>query len=321
MSGRWEAVFAERVLRWALLLYPKAYREQHGSEIAGIYSAATGDAHRGEVLREALNVTGHGLRTRLGLTSDRFGGEVLATALPFILGSVAGLSGYMLYLLLGADTNAHHEWFRGPHSLSGGGVLAYAPMPVLAAATGLVLAALAGRWSWARGFAVATVGAGAVTMLAVFELRRGRHIFVLTTFPGFELPLMLAAFALMVLAVPVDAGIQPRRRGTTVVVGLIVAGLLHLAWVREGFAWSLITAMPGVVAVVLAVALAAGLRNPLLPGAVALTCIPWLIQPLTGDLYDYGFSGTQYVLLVALAIVVVLAAGRSRRRTLDRQRA
>jgi hypothetical protein len=65
-----------------------------------------------------------------------------------------------------------------------------------------------------------------------------------------------------------------------------------------------------VVAVVLALALVAGFRDALLPGAVALACAPWLIQALTGDLFDYGYTGTQYVLLVALAIVLVLAAGR-----------
>jgi hypothetical protein len=128
------------------------------------------------------------------------------------------------------------------------------------------------------------------------------------------MPLMLAAFAALVLAVPADVRVLARQRVLTLAVALTVIGMLQLAWLREGLAWSLITAMPGVVAVVLLLALVAGVRDALVPGAVALACAPWLIQPLTGDMYDIGYDGTQYVLLVALAIVAVLAIGSRRHR-------
>ncbi|NUP51712.1 MAG: hypothetical protein HOW97_31005 [Catenulispora sp.] len=323
MTGRAETTSAQRLLGCVLRLYPKGYRHQQGSELSGTYTAATAGAGRLEVLREAFDLAAHGLRVRLGLTSDRYAGAVLAAAVPYVAGSIAGLSGYMLYLLFGSTTNAHHEEYRLYRSVdryAGGVVMKYSPVPVLVVAIALVLAVLLGWRSWTRWLALATVVTAAVTVLVVFELRRGDHIFVMTTFPGFELPLMLLAFALMVLAVPTDAASFTERRTPLVVTALAVAAVLHLAWIREGFAWSLITAMPGLVAGVLVLALGSAvvLRNSILPGVAALTCAPWLIQPLTGDLYDYGFTGTQYVLLVGLAIVLVIAEGAARHRRLNR---
>lgn len=312
-----EAGFADRVLTRALRLYPKDYRRDQESEIAGTYTAATAGASRTETLREAFDVARHGLRVRLRLTSGHYGGAVVAAALPYVVGSILGLSAFMAYLTATGGTNAHHEIFPVDSHLNQGTadtVLTYAPLSALATAAALALSVLAGRWSWARWFALATIVAAPLVIAVVFELRRGNHIFPMTTFPGFEMPLMLAAFATLVLAVPTDARPAAGQLKLTTAVALAVAGLLALAWVREGFAWSLITAMPAVVAVVLVVALAAGLRDALRPGAVALACAPWLVQPLTGDLYDHGYNGTQYVGLVALAVVLVLIAGSRRHR-------
>ncbi|WP_228563504.1 hypothetical protein [Catenulispora rubra] len=192
--------------------------------MAGTYVAATADANRWEVLREAFDLAGHGLRVRLG---------------------------YMLYQLFDGRMNGHHEYLRIDPAFdrhTAGFVMDYSPVPVLVAATALVLSALAGRRSWIRWTAAATVAVAAVTILVVFELRRGDHIFVMTT---------------LVLAVPSDATSFTGQR-------------VH-----------------AVVAAVLACALAVGLRDALVPGAAALACAPWLIQPLTGDLYDIGFSGAE----------------------------
>lgn len=311
-----ENTFSGGVLKWVLRLYPKGYRREQESEIAGTYTAATADATRTETLREALDVARHGLRVRLRLTSAHYGGAVSAAALPYVLGSIAGLCISMFYLMLKAPINAHHETLnaRVETAMRHSPALYYAPLSVLITASAVVLAALAGRWSWARWFAAATIATAALTILVVFELRRGDHIYVLTTFPGFEMPLMLAAFAGMVLAVPPDIRTLARQRVLTIAVALTVVILLQLAWFREGMAWSLITAMPAVVATVVAVALVTGTRNGLRPGAVALACAPWLIQAFTGDVFDLFYSGTQYVLLVALAIVLVLAIGSRRDR-------
>ena len=319
---RVKSPFAERVLKLAFLLYPQSYLDQQGSEIAGTYAARAADTKRIEAMRDAVNLVKHALRVRLRPTSDRYIGAVLATAQPYVLGSAAGLSGFMLYMLYkymhyNVPINNHHESlfiFVADTRPLRETVLNYSPVPILIAAAAMVLLALAGRWTLARCAAAATVILAAVTILAVFELRRGDHIYVLTTFPGFELPLMLALFALMFLALPTDARTLAGQRIATIAVALAVGALLQLAWVREGLAWSLITAAPGVVMLLLILGLLAGLRNALLPGAVALACLPWLVQPLTGDLYDYGFDGTQYVLLVALAIVLVLGAGSVRHR-------
>lgn len=318
-----EEDFAQRLLKWVLRLYPKGYRHELGPEMAGTYVAATANAGRGEVLREAFDLAGHGLRVRLGLTSDRYAGAVLAAAVPYVLGSIAGLSGYMLYQLLGGRINAHYELFcivPGFHTYTTSIVGDYAPLSVLVAAAVLVSSALAGRRSWIRWSAGATVVTAAATIAVVFESRRGAHIYVLTTFPGFEMPLMLAVFALMVLAVPVDAAGFTEQRVQTVGSALAVAALLHLAWVREGFAWSLITMAPGVVAAILILALAVGVgrRDAVIPGAAALACAPWLVQSLTGDLYDYGFTGTQYVLLVWFTIVLIFAVAGTHYRRLSR---
>ncbi|WP_194926726.1 hypothetical protein [Catenulispora pinisilvae] len=317
---RVKSPFAERALKLAFLLYPQSYLDQQGSEIAGTYAARAADTKRTEAMRDAVNLVKHALRVRLRLTSDRYIGAVLATALPYVLGSAAGLSGFMLYLIFKAPMGGHYEdeaifaptWRFHPLREV---VLNYSPIPVLVTAAAMVLLALASRWTLARCAAAATVIIAAVTILAVFELRRGDHIFVLTTFPGFEMPLMLALFALMFLALPTDARTLAGQRIATIAVALAVVALLQLAWVREGFAWSLITAAPGVVTLLLSLALLAGLRNALVPGAVALACLPWLVQPLTGDLYDYGFDGTQYVLFVALASVLILGAGGVRHRS------
>jgi hypothetical protein len=317
MSGRTDPEFAQRLLTRALRLYPKSYRNRQESEIAGTYTAATAGATRAETRREALDVARHGLRVRLHLTGDRYGGAVVAAALPYVLGSILSLSAYMSYLMFRPTINTHQEYFligALTRTSNGAKVLNYAPVCVLTAAACTALAALAGLWTWARRFATVTLVAVPAVIVVVFELRRGEHIYVLTTFPGFEMPLMMAAFAALVLAVPPEAETVAGKRIPTIAVALAGTGLLELAWQREGFAWSLITAMPAVVAAVLVVALAAGPRWALAPGAVALACGPWLIQPLTGDLYDYGYDGTQYVLLVALAIVLVLAAGSRRHR-------
>jgi hypothetical protein len=310
-----EATFADRTLTRVLRLYPKDYRREQESEIAGTYTAATADASRTETLREAFDVARHGLRVRLRLTSEHYGGAVVAAALPYVVGSILGLSVFMFCLTAMGGINAHHEMFPIDSYLNRGTadtILTYAPLSVLATAAALALSVLAGRWPWARWFAVATIVVAPLVIAVVFELRRDHHIFPMTTFPGFEMPLMLAAFATLVLAVPTEARPVARQRILTIAVALAVAGLLALAWVREGFAWSLITAMPAVVAAVLIAALAAGLRDALRPGAVALACAPWLVQPLTGDLYDHGYNGTQYVGLVALAVVLVLIAGSRR---------
>lgn len=313
---------SQRLLNGALRLYPKPYRTNQASEIAGTYTARTAAASRTETLREALDVAGHALRVRLRLTTGRYAGAVLAAALPYVLGGTAGLSGYVFYLIRATPWNDHHEGVViNPRLFPGFDpeVVNLAPLPLLASAIVLFLAALAGRWTTARWLAAITTLLAIATIIVVFEYRRGEHISPMTTFTGFELPLMLAAFSLMVLAVPPDTRTLAGHRLQAIALALAVAGLLHLAWVREGFAWSLITAMPAVVTVVLSFGLLAGLvtRSAVLPGAVALSCVPWLIQPLTGDLYDYGYNGTQYVLLVAAAIVLILAggsfAGRSQR--------
>lgn len=323
MTVRGEGDLGGGLLGWVLRLYPKRYRDLLGSEMAGTFEVATADAGRGEVLREAFDLAGHGLRVRLGLTSDRYAGAVLAAAVPYVLGCVAGLSGYMLYQFFGAGMNSHHEYLRilprnSPYSQNT--VVDFAPLLVIAAAVVLFLSALAGRRCWTRWSAVATVVAAAITIVVVFEFRLGAHIYTLTTFPGFEMPVMLACFAVLLLAVPTAATSFIERRVPTVVASLTVVGLLHLGWAREGFAWSLITLAPGVVTVILVLALLVAIarRDALIPGAVALACAPWLIQPLTGDIYDDGYSGIQYVVLVWFGIVLILAAGGAQHRRLSR---
>ena len=193
-----KAPFSQRLLNGALRLYPKAYSVSQASEIAGTYTARTATASRTEALREALDVAGHALRVRLGLTSDRYVGAVLAAALPYILGSAAGLSGYLFYLIRATPWNDHHEAFAINPRIFGGfdaRVVNLAPLPRLASAIALCLAALAGRWTTTRWLAAITTLLAISTIIDVFEYRCGAHIFVMTTFPGFELPLMLAGFA------------------------------------------------------------------------------------------------------------------------------
>jgi hypothetical protein len=81
-----------REARYTALLhvYPKAYRERRGAEILTTLLEDPMVAGRLEAIRVVVNIVAHGLRLRLGITSDRFAGQVLdAAALPGMMLVVA----------------------------------------------------------------------------------------------------------------------------------------------------------------------------------------------------------------------------------------
>ncbi|MER7687301.1 hypothetical protein [Streptomyces sp. NPDC097610] len=71
-----------RVLRWAPRFHPAGYRAEHEAELIAICTRATRDTGPLGRPREALDVAGHGLRRRTGLSSHRTAGQVVGQAAP-----------------------------------------------------------------------------------------------------------------------------------------------------------------------------------------------------------------------------------------------
>ncbi|NYV72894.1 hypothetical protein [Streptomyces sp. UH6] len=80
-----------------LHLYPQRFRRAFGYEMAEAYREATAGAGRRARFGEAADVVAHALRMRLGLTSTRPGGRLLAVAAPFALAVTAAYAAFNLH--------------------------------------------------------------------------------------------------------------------------------------------------------------------------------------------------------------------------------
>ncbi|TYC66548.1 hypothetical protein EH183_41885 [Streptomyces sp. CB01881] len=144
-----------RLLRWAVALYPASYGAGARAEVADHAERHIAHAGRLSGLREVAGVAGHGARVRFGLTSHRPLGRAFATVAPF----AAVLAGtYALLLAWQAVQLATDPDF---FALSDTGARKNGPLVATAAlVAGPVLmagAVLADRWSAARTLAAATV--------------------------------------------------------------------------------------------------------------------------------------------------------------------
>ncbi|MBT2449705.1 hypothetical protein J7F03_22005 [Streptomyces sp. ISL-43] len=181
-----------------LKLYPAAFRREFGDEIAEAYREATHDAGRAARVREALDVTGHALRMRLGLSSARRAGQLMAVLAPFAAVAVGASAVWWMGLMVpAAQSPAMPEQLAVPYAL----LAATHFVMVLGAAI-----ALSGRW--AAGTWTVLTGFMATAVVDLFRLGGGLEV---TAF--FRTPLLL--FALVALLCPADLRPQPRVRTAT----------------------------------------------------------------------------------------------------------
>ncbi|MDH6544791.1 hypothetical protein [Streptomyces sp. SPB4] len=216
-----------------LKLYPAAYRREFGDEIADAYGRATDGADRRARTREALDVVGHALRMRLGLSSAGRAGRMLAAVAPFAV-VLAGLNA-MLWSRLALSS------LRVTSGIGEAGPVLLAGVPGFVTLLGAVVA-LTGRWAAGAW----TVLAGTVAAFAAMAFRPGFG-------PGFAavvggLPLLAALAAVLC---PPDLRPAPRLR-TVAGVAAVSAGAVALTVVPA------VSALPSPLGTLFAVAPAAG---------------------------------------------------------------
>ncbi|MFJ3877774.1 hypothetical protein ACIPW5_09980 [Streptomyces sp. NPDC090077] len=181
-----------------LRLYPAAYRREFGDEIAEAHREATRGAGRAARTREALDITGHALRMRLGLGSARRPGQLVAEVAPFAAAAVGASAVWWAGLMLPA------AWSTGmPTELA-------VPF-VLLAVTHFVMvlgAAIALSGRWAAGTWTVLAGCAATTAVDLVRLGGGLDLVLFV-----RTPLFLAALAAVLC--PADLRPQPRVRTAT----------------------------------------------------------------------------------------------------------
>lgn len=215
-----------------LRLYPAGFRREFGDEIAMAYHEATRGAGRAARTREALDVTGHALRMRLGLGSAGRRGRLVAAVAPFTT-VAAGASAL---------------WWAGlmAPAVKETTLPAQIAVPfILLAVTHLVMvlgAAIALSGRWAAGTWTVLAACAATTVVDVFRLGGGLDlVFFVRT------PLFLAALAAVLC--PADLRPQPRVRtaaglAAVVVWTVLMAGVLTWAPLPGGSLGGLRFAVP-----------------------------------------------------------------------------
>ncbi|AZM87368.1 hypothetical protein [Streptomyces sp. W1SF4] len=223
-----------------LRLYPVGYRREFGDELALAYHEATRDAGRAARTREALDVTGHALRMRLGLGSAGRRGRLVAAVAPFAVTAVGASALWWAGLMLPGATAS---------GLPAGMTTAYLLLVATHFVTVLGAAiALSGRWS--AGGWTALAGCSATAVTEATRLGGGVELVLLL-----RTPLLLAALA--VLLCPADLRPRPRVRtaaGLAAVVlwAALLAGVLTLGPLPDGSFGALRFAVPAAAGLALA---------------------------------------------------------------------
>ncbi|MGE7388004.1 hypothetical protein ACQKM2_21265 [Streptomyces sp. NPDC004126] len=277
-----------------LKLYPARFRREFGDEIATAYHEATRGAGRAARAREALDVTGHALRMRLGLGSAGRRGRLLAAVAPFATAAVG----------------ASALWWTG--LMVPGATASWLPMELtlpflLLAVTHFVMVlgaamALAGRWS--AGTWTVLAGCAATALTDVIRLGGWEGALLLRS------PLFLAA--LVALLCPADLRPQPRVRtaaglGAVALWATLLTGVLTVGPLA-GPAAGLRFAIPAAAALALAGRPAfARLRTA---PAVLLAALPFAVLGTSSWTRD-AYTGP--VLLGLLLAAATAVAVRRRR--------
>ncbi|WP_404815324.1 hypothetical protein [Streptomyces thermolineatus] len=276
-----------------LRLYPAAYRQAHGDEIAAIHAEATAGAGPVGRLREDADVAAHALRVRLRITSTDPAGRLLAAAAPY---AVAGSAAWAALAVVRVVAESRGGWGGAAVPLLGpAGLL----LLIAGAATAVAaVCAAAGRWRSGRALFLA----GAVALLV-------HHLAALDLYVNGALRVpAVVAVALVVLGCPPDLPPTGRRdRAATAAVAsatfvpgaAMYAGVPGLPGADRGW-WAL---------VVLAAALFAVLRQE---GAAArfraagvLVAVALHLGRVAAEAYAYDLAVVAAVLCGAAALAAV----------------
>ncbi|MGW6571854.1 hypothetical protein ACWGAN_06730 [Streptomyces sp. NPDC054945] len=281
-----------------LRLYPAGFRREFGDEIAMAHREAALGAGRAARIREALDITGHALRMRLGIASARRSGRLLAAVAPFAVAAVGASAVWWTGMMLPAVTAPVL-----PAELTVPFILLAAThlVMVLGAAT-----ALSGRWT--AGVWTVAAGCAATAVIDLYRLGGGLElVFFVRT------PLFLASLA--ALLCPADLRSQPRVRTAAGLAAVLVwtallTGVLTLGLLPES-AGALRFAVPAAAGLALAGRPAfARLRTA---PAVLLAALPFTVLGMA--VWGWGlFTGPVLVcLLLAAATAVSIRRRRSNR--------
>ncbi|MGV9266191.1 hypothetical protein ACWDRR_16185 [Kitasatospora sp. NPDC003701] len=211
----------DRLLRWALALYPASYGAGARAEVADHAERHIARAGRLAGLHEVAGVAGHGARVRFGLTSHRALGRALAIAAP-LAAVLAGTTALRL-AWQSVRTATDPDFF----ALADAGAQKDGPLVAMAAlVAGPVLmagAVLIGRWSAARRLALVTVLATPLIHYLGRPDLLGMSADIQASFylSHADLALLVLNAALLLLAPPDRT--HPRSTGPWVVAALVVA--------------------------------------------------------------------------------------------------
>ncbi|MFF1906483.1 hypothetical protein [Kitasatospora sp. NPDC058218] len=211
----------DRLLRWALALYPAWYGAGARAEVADHAERHVARAGRLAGLREVAGVAGHGARVRFGLTSHRPLGRAFATVAP--LAAVLAATHALVLGWHAVRTATDPDFF----ALADAGVQKDGPnlaMAALVAGPALMAGAvLVGRWPAARILALVTVVA---TPLIHFLGRPdliGRSADIQASFHLTHSDLALLVLNAVLLLVAPPDGTHPHSTAPRVVAALVVA--------------------------------------------------------------------------------------------------
>lgn len=199
-----------------LRLYPAGFRREFGDEIAMAYHEATHGAGRAARTREALDVTGHALRMRLGLGSAGRRGRLVAAVAPFTTAAAGASALWWAGLMVPA---ARATWL--PNEVTLPFLLLAVTLFVMVLGAAL---ALAGRWS--AGTWTVMAGCAGTALIDLFRAGGGLEATLI-----FRAPLFLTA--LIALLCPADLRPQPRVRtaaglGAVLLWATLLTGVLTL---------------------------------------------------------------------------------------------
>lgn len=282
-----------KLFRFALALYPAAYRRERGGELAAVFGQTTAGAGRLTVAREVLDLAAYGLRLRTGLTFGGMTGRVLAAAAPLMLGMQAGVM--LLAVLLDHDYPGMPPQLR--YGVTGCSLLALVAGP-------------AGRWAVAR-LAVGLMAAGALLRYGFLMIWIGEHASFFR--PGWALldltwvAVAPVLWAVLLWLVPADlrAGAS-WGQALAAAAGLLLAGAMYVGWdfYNPGYPGR------GVLVIVLLLALlltGVGAGVPRV-AAVAVATLPYAVQQCAFDAVSLaGGAGRLAVVLLLVGSAVVLA--------------
>ncbi|KQV24164.1 hypothetical protein ASE03_01795 [Kitasatospora sp. Root187] len=252
------------LFRFALALYPAAYRRERGAEMTAVFEQTTAGAGRPAAAREVLDLAAYGLRLRTGLTFGGLPGRVLGAAAPLVLGLLAGVT--LLNLLVDVDYSVLSRPLG--YAVTGCSVL-------------LLVAGLAGRWTVTR-LAAGLTAAGVVLLFGLHAsaLMLGLR-WALVSLVWLTLAPVLSAMLLWL----VPADLRPRaswRQAGLVAAGLALSVALHLSRYLYSFGHTGRGTL--LVLLLLSVLLVAAGRGAVRTAAVALAVLPYVLQEATFDI-------------------------------------